>query len=121
MTDIILLYFRFCTGFGAKLPVQNPFAHAHVLRRNFQQFVVADKFQRLFETHAFRRNQPQRIVGRRGAGVRKMFGFADIYVDIPFLGRHASINKIPRACALNNPYVTASPVSKATSEPDSRR
>ena len=57
--------------------------------RDFQQFVVAQKFQALFQAHLLGGIQAHGVVTAGGTGVGHVLLFADVDVDVVRLGRHA--------------------------------
>ena len=57
-------------------------AQAQRLRRDFQEFVVADEFHALFEGEDGRRDEAERFVRTGGAGVRQVLRLADVADDV---------------------------------------
>src|ERR1051325_3562096 len=51
-------------------------------RRDFDQLIVVDEFDRLLEAELARRDQTNRLVGGRGAHVRLLLLLADIDVHV---------------------------------------
>ena len=76
-------------GLHALLVVEDGLADTQIIRCNFQQLIIRQKFQALLQTHLPRRHQPQRIIGAGGTGVGLLLFLADIYGDVLLLGRHA--------------------------------
>ena len=76
---------RFCNSalvLGPVLVIENRFSESEVFGSHFQQFIVCQEFQTLFETHLFRWNETQGFFAAGGSHICKILLFADVYVDI---------------------------------------
>src|SRR5215471_13468385 len=61
---------------------QAALAQAQRLRRDLEQFVLADPLQALLEVHHARRGQLGSLVGSRGAHVRELLLLGDVHVHV---------------------------------------
>ena len=71
---------------GAALGVEDFFAEADGLGRDFDEFVVGDEFDSGFESEHAVRDEANGFVGGGRAHVGLLFFFGDVDVDVGFAG-----------------------------------
>ena len=67
---------------GALRAVQLDLAQANRLGRHLDALVVADELERLLERERARRDQPDQLVGRRGAHVGELLRLRRVHVEV---------------------------------------
>ena len=80
--------------FHALLVVQDFFADAHVLGRDFQKLVFFDEFKGFLYRHYVRRDEAQRIVRTRGTRVGQLLLFTDVDRHVLTLGRASNYHPL---------------------------
>ena len=81
---VVFLFFLFRPRLCAQFRIQDAFPNTQGFGRYFQKLVVSDKFQTLFKAHFAYGYERQRVVAPRRTGIRQMFGFT--YVDVNVVG-----------------------------------
>ncbi len=74
----------FLPTLGTLLGVQNFLAQAYGFRRDFDEFVIGDKFDGFFEGQFARRHQAYGFIGAGRAHVRLFLFFGDVDVHVVF-------------------------------------
>lgn len=73
---------NFIISFILNFEIEVAFAEAEVFRGDFQEFVVGEEGEVLFEAHVDRRCKFNDIISGGGTHVGEFFTFADVHVDI---------------------------------------
>ncbi len=92
-----------CPMLAPQCRLKNAIAHPYRLRREFNEFLLVDPFQRRVEPHHARRRKPYRLVMSHRPDIRQLLLAANIHRQVgltrvlahdhPFIDRFAWLNK----------------------------